>query len=151
MIKKIAFLSILFFALAQFSISQDTIVINDAWVREVPPGSSVSAAYMKIENTGNPDKLVSLSSEAAEKVELHNSKVDENSIATMELIEILDIPSESSVELKPGGMHIMLIGLKESLVGKETVKLTLDFENAGQVEINVPVKKGDHDAHEHHN
>lgn len=148
--RKIALLSILFFALVQFSYADDNIVIKNAWVREAPPGSSVSAAYMTIENKGESDTLVSISSELAENVELHTTKVDDNSVATMEMIDILEVPSNKSIELKPGGMHIMLIGLKESLVGKESVDLKLVFDKAGEVEIQAPVKKSGQQDHKHH-
>jgi len=147
---KIALFSILFFALAQFSYAEDQIVINDAWVREVPPGTFVSAVYMTIENKGEHDKLVSLSSEIAESAELHTSKVDENDVATMEMIKILDIPSNNTVKLEPGGMHVMLLGLKESLVGKEVVNLKLVFDKAGVVVVEVPVKKTGRMDHQHH-
>ena len=148
--RKIALLFILFFALVQFSYADDNIVIKDAWVREAPPGSSVSAAYMTIENKGESDTLVSISSELAENVELHTTKVDDNSVATMEMIDILEVPSNKSIELEPGGMHIMLIGLKESLIGKESVDLKLVFDKAGEVEIKAPVKKSGQQDHKHH-
>ncbi len=132
---------ILFFVLAQFSFAQDNIVISDAWVREVPPGTSMSAGYMTIENKAkNDDKLIGISSDVAESAELHISKVDENGVATMEMIKILDLPSGEAIELKPGGMHIMLIGLKESLVGKDSVRLNLNFEKSGEVKVEAPVK-----------
>lgn len=139
-----------FLALTLFSYADDSIVINNAWVREVPPGTSVSAAYMIIENKGDLDKLVGISSEAADKVELHTSNVDENAIATMEMIKVLEIPSDTKAELEPGGMHLMLIGLKESLVGKQSVKLELEFSNAGVIAVEVPVKKSAQMDHHHH-
>lgn len=147
---KFALFSILFLALGQFVYAEDQIVINDAWVREVPPGSSVSAVYLTIKNKGEDDNLVGLSSEIAESAELHTSKVDENGVATMEMIKVLDIPSDNTVKLEPGGMHIMLIGIKESLVGKETVNLKLVFDKAGVVTIEVPVKKSGQMDHHHH-
>ncbi|GJM15756.1 MAG: hypothetical protein DHS20C13_10830 [Thermodesulfobacteriota bacterium] len=144
-------LGVIFFAFAQFSSAEGDIAINDAWVREVPPGSSVSAIYMTIQSNGDEDdKLVSMSSKAAESAELHTSKVDSNGVATMEMIEVLDIPSNNSIDFQPGGMHIMLIGLKESLVGKDSVNLKLVFEKAGEVMIEVPVKKGQEGGHKHH-
>jgi len=142
---------ILFLALFQFSYAEDNIVISDAWVREVPPGTSVSALYMTIENKGNQDdKLTTMSSDVAESTELHISKVDENGVATMEMIKILDLPSGEAVELKPGGMHVMLIGLKESLVGKDSVRINLNFEKSGDVQIEAPVKNVRNPASGHH-
>jgi len=141
---------ILFFALAQFSFAQDNIVISDAWVREVPPGTSMSAGYLTIENKAkNDDKLIGISSDVAESAELHISKVDENDVATMEMIKTLDLPSGETIELKPGGMHIMLIGLKESLVGKDSVRLNLNFEKSGEVKVEAPVKSSGSSAGGH--
>lgn len=148
--KKTLSVGIFLILLTLFSYADDSILINDAWVREVPPGTSVSAVYMTIENKGGPDKLVDISSKVADKAELHTSKVDENDVATMEMIEVLEIPSDSKIELEPGGMHLMLIGLKESLVGKESVKLQLEFDKAGVVIVEVPVKKSAQIHHSHH-
>jgi len=148
--KKIFLLGIFFVILAQLCYADDNIVIKDAWVREVPPGTSVSAVYMTIENKGPSDKLVAISSEVSKAAELHTSKVDENGVATMELIKVLDIPSDSTIELEPGGMHLMLIGLKESLVGKKAVNVKLVFDKSGVVTIEVPVKKSAQMDHHHH-
>jgi len=139
--KKTVVALILFFALAQFTYAQDNIVIGDAWVRGVPPGSSVSAAYMTIENKGEEDdRLTGMSSDVAESAELHISKVSEDGISTMEMIKTLDIPSGKTAQLKPGGMHVMLIGLKESFAGKKYVTLNMHFEKSGVIKIEIPVK-----------
>lgn len=149
--KKLILPLILLFTLAQFSYAEDSIVISDAWVREVPPGTSVSAVYMTIENKGDQhDKLIGMSSDVAESAELHISKVDENGVATMEMIKMLDLPRGEAVEFKPGGMHIMLIGLKESLVGKDSVKLNLKFEKSEVVEVEAPVKSTKNSGSMHH-
>ena len=140
---------LIMFALAQFSYAGDLIEIENAWVREVPPGSSVSAAYMTINNKGEEDKLVGISSDISENVELHTSEVDENGVATMDMIKILVIPSGKTIELNPGGMHIMLIGLKDRLVDKESVSLKLTFEKSGEIMIKAPVKKSNMDTHMH--
>lgn len=151
MFKKVLVLSILLMFMAHIAISQEVMIINDAWLREVPPGSSVSAAYMTIQNKGNDDQLIAISSDVSETAKLHTSKVDDSGVATMEMINVLDIPSGKTVELKPGGMHIMLIGLKESLVGKESVNLKLHFNQAGDIQMEVPVKKSAGNTHHHHN
>ena len=150
MIKKLAVFALLFFSISIISISQETIVIKDAWVREVPPGSSVSAAYMTIVNNGGPDQLIAISSDGAKDVEIHTSIVDENDVSRMEMLDSLDIKSGQTVEFKPGGMHLMLIGLNESLIGKENVELKLEFKEAGEVVIQVPVKKDNNESHMHH-
>ncbi len=149
--KKVMFSLLMFLAFAPFSYAEGDIVVRDAWVREVPPGASVSAAYMTIENKGSQvDKLTALSSDAAENVEIHMSNVDENGIAKMERIKTLELPAGESLELKPGGMHVMLIGLKESLIGIESVTMNLSFEKAGDMLIKVPVKSMKSSGEVHH-
>ena len=129
--KKIILSLVLFLSLVHFSYAETGVVITDAWVREVPTGATVSAAYLTIENKGDmADKLMAISSDAAENVEIHMSSVDENGVAKMEMIKILELPSGEKVELKPGGKHFMLIGLKEPLVGKESITLILDFDKS---------------------
>lgn len=146
---KIIIVSILFFSFTPFLYARDNIVINNAWVREVPPGSSVSAVYMQIQNSGEDDSLIDISSGISESAELHTSKVDKDGVATMEMTTILEIPSNKSIELEPGGMHLMLIGLKETLVGKKSVSLKLVFDKAGEIKIEVPVKKSGMETHKH--
>ena len=142
---------ILFLAFVPLSLAQTNIVITDAWVREVPPGAQVSAAYLVLENKADQtDKLTAVSSDAAKDVELHNSKVDKDGVATMERVYTLEIPKGEVVELKPGGMHLMLIGLKEPLVGKDSIILNLTFEKSGNVVVEVPVKDLKNSGEHHH-
>ena len=149
--KRIMFLLLMFFAFVNVSYAEDGVVIRDAWVREVPPGASVSAAYMTIENKGGQvDKLTAISSDAAENVEIHMSNVDENGVAKMERIKILELSAGESLELKPGGMHVMLIGLKESLVGREYVTINFNFDKSGDIKIKVPVKSVKSSGEHHH-
>lgn len=149
--KKIFLSLVLFLSLVHFSYSEADIVITDAWVREVPTEATVSAAYLTIENKGDmADKLMAISSDAAENVEIHMSSVDKKGVAKMEMIKILELPAGEKVELKPGGMHFMLIGLKEPLVGKEKVNLILSFEKAEEINIQVPVKSIKNSGEDHH-
>ncbi len=147
----------LFLALAlalfafSYSHAEDTITVTDAWVREVPPASTISAAYMKIANSGSEDdKLVSASSTAAETAEIHLSSVDDKGVAKKEKVDGVAVPAGGAAELKPGSYHIMLIGLKEPLEDGENVEIVLDFENAGQVTVSAPVKGMDKQSHEDH-
>ena len=149
--KKIFLSLVLLLSLVHFSYAEGDVVITDAWVREVPPGATVSAAYLTIENRGDmADKLMTVSSDAAENVEVHMSSVDEKGVAKMEMIKILELPPGEKVELKPGGMHFMLIGLKEPLVGKENVNLILSFDKAEEINIQVPVKSMKNSGEDHH-
>lgn len=140
-------------ALLAFSYSnaEDTITVTDAWVREVPPTSTITAVYLKITNNGGEDdKLVSASSTAAETAEIHLSSVDDKGVAKMEKVDGVTVPAGGAAELKPGSYHIMLIGLNEPLTDKENVEIVLDFENAGKITVNAPVKGMDKQSQEDH-
>ncbi len=124
--------------LAGLSLAQPKIEVKDAWVREVPPNSKMSAAYMVIENKGKEaDKLVDASNNVSEITELH-----ETIEGRMRRVRAIDIPADGKVELKPGGLHVMLINLKKPLKEGDTVELTLKFEKSGEVKVQAPVKKG---------
>ncbi len=124
--------------LVGLSLAQPKIEVKDAWVREVPPTSKMSAAYMVIENKGKEaDKLVDASNNVSEITELH-----ETIEGRMRRVRAIDIPADRKVELKPGGLHVMLINLKKPLKEGDTVELTLKFEKSGEVKVQAPVKKG---------
>ncbi|WP_340695045.1 copper chaperone PCu(A)C [Hydrogenobacter thermophilus] len=121
------------------------IEVKDAWVREVPPVSSMSAAYMVIENKGDaPDKLVGASTNIAKVVELH-----ETVGGKMRKVKALEIPPGKSVELKPGGYHLMLINLTEKPKEGQKVEITLKFEKSGEVKVKADVKKSEGGMHMH--
>ncbi|CAK0769396.1 periplasmic copper chaperone A [uncultured Gammaproteobacteria bacterium] len=113
--------------------------IDQPWVRETPKGAQAGAAYMALSNTGAaPDRLLGGSSPMADKVELH-THIDDNGVMRMRKIDAVEIaPGEPSV-LRPGGMHIMLIGLKGQIKQGTPVPLTLRFERGGEVTISMPV------------
>ena len=114
------------------------IEVKDAWVREVPPTSKASAAYMVLENKGDqPDKLISATNNVSKVTELHET-VD----GKMRRINAIEVPAGKSVELKPGGLHIMLINLEKPIKEGDNVELTLKFEKSGEIKITAPVKKG---------
>lgn len=120
------------------ALAQPKIEVKEAWVREVPPTSRMSAAYMVIENKGNqPDRLIDASNNVSEVTELHET-VD----GKMRRIKAIEVPAGGKVELKPGGLHIMLINLKKPLREGDTVELTLRFEKSGEIKIQAPVRKG---------
>ncbi|MFN3976617.1 MAG: copper chaperone PCu(A)C [Aquificaceae bacterium] len=133
--------------LTGLALAQPKIEVKDAWVREVPPTSKMSAAYMIIENKGNEaDKLIEASNNASKITEIH-----ETIGGKMRRVNALEIPAGSKVELKPGGYHIMLINLNKPLKEGEKVEITLKFEKSGEIKVEAPVKKGMGGMHHHHN
>ncbi len=118
---------------------QGDIHIMKPWSRPLPPVSANGAAYMTLVNKGNtPDKLVSVSTPMAMKAELHTHTM-EGGMMKMRRVEAIEIvPGKPSV-LKPGGHHVMMMGLKEPLVEGKSYPLTLTFERAGTVEGTVRI------------
>jgi len=122
--------------------------ITNAWARATPGGAENGAAYVTIESA-TPDRLAGVETPVAKKAELHEMKT-ENGIAKMRPLGPIDLPAGQPVTLKPGGMHIMLMGLKQQLRPGQSFPLTLHFARAGDREVSVAVEKvgamrmGDH-------
>jgi copper(I)-binding protein len=115
--------------------------IGNPWTRATPKGAAVAGAYLTISNKGTePDRLIGGSSAAASRFEVH-SMVTEQGVAKMRPITGgLEIKPGETVELKPGSLHVMWLGLKQPLAKGEKIKGTLEFEKAGKVEIEYAVE-----------
>lgn len=127
--------------------------VQNPWARATPPTAKNGAAYMVITGGGAGDRLVSASAPVSERVELHTHIMD-GGVAKMREVPAIEVPANGVVELKPGGLHVMLIGLKAPLKEGGTFPLTLKFEKQGTVTVQVPVKAlgamgdaGGHGAH----
>jgi copper(I)-binding protein len=104
------------------------------------PGGSNSAAYMTIKNSGNEaDRLLSVDCDFAEAVEMHISEMKDG-VMTMHQVDGIDVPAKGQAELKPGGLHVMLIGLKRELKAGDMVVLTLNFEKSGLITANAEIR-----------
>lgn len=126
------------------------IAIDHPWARPAPAGRT-GAAYFSLANRGEPDRLVSAVSPMARKVELHTSATDASGVARMRPVGALELPAGGEAELVPGGMHLMMFGLGEALREGQRFPLTLTFERAGAIVVEVAVEKGTGaaEAHEH--
>ena len=125
------------------------ITIADAWSRATAPGAKIAAGYMTIRNASRtPDKLMSASSPAADKVQTHVT-VKDGDIFRMREVKGYDIPAGGSFELKPGGAHLMLVNIKAPFKEGTKVALTLRFERAGEVRTELHVGRLDASAHQH--
>ncbi len=115
--------------------------ITDAYARAVPPGQPNSAVFLTLTNgSAAPRALVAAESPAAETVELH-THLHEDGMMRMRRVERIEVPAEGSVSLQPGGLHLMLIGLKGDLAPGDQVDLTLSFDDGTQVQVLAPVRK----------
>ena len=122
------FLSLLlsFPALAQVDVEQP-------WTRATAPGATVAGGYMVIRNKGGaPDRLVSASSPAAARVELH-VHMHEGGMMKMREVPGYEVPAKGSFELKPGGAHLMFVDIKRPFKEGEKIPVKLKFEKAGEV------------------
>jgi periplasmic copper chaperone A len=118
----------------------DSIQIADPSVRAVPPGQDQTGAYLTLHNTGKQGhSLVKATSPAARVTELH-TVVDEGGMKMMRPVAKMDIAAGSETRLQPGGLHIMLIGLKQPLTEGAQVSITLVFEDGSQKSISAPVR-----------
>ncbi|MEM8951899.1 MAG: copper chaperone PCu(A)C [Pseudomonadota bacterium] len=116
------------------------VMIHDGWARASIGSAPNSAAYMTLMTHGDAaDKLVGATTPVAETVELHNHII-EGDIAKMREVEAIEVKPGEMATLEPGGYHVMLIGLKEPLTAGEVLPLTLTFEQAGEVTLEVPIK-----------
>ncbi|MER2528967.1 MAG: copper chaperone PCu(A)C [Candidatus Competibacter denitrificans] len=115
--------------------------IENARLPEMPPAAKTAAIYLDIVNSGAADRLLSAQAEAtANQTELHATQF-EGDMMRMRKVEAVDLAAGTTTALKPGGLHIMLIELKQPLRASQSVPLALRFEKAGTVQITVPVLK----------
>ena len=114
--------------------------IDGAYARASIPNAPNSAAFFVIKNNSDKDiAITSANSDIAEKNELH-THIKENQMLKMMKIEKLVVPAKSSLELKSGGDHVMLIGLKKELKAGDEISLELSFSDGDKKSIKVPVK-----------
>ena len=117
------------------------LTIERPWSRATPPAAKVGAGYLVVTNRGQAaDRLSAASSPAAGRVEIHEMKMDGGVMRMRELAQGLAVPPGASVELKPGGYHLMLRELPAPLVAGTRVPMTLVFERAGRVDIELKVE-----------
>jgi copper(I)-binding protein len=117
------------------------VVINDPYVRAVPPGQTVSAAFMVFENKSDKAlAVINAHSEIADVVELH-THTHKDGMMQMRRIEKIDLPAQAKTTLKPGGLHIMLIDLKQDIKPGQMINITLDLSDGSQKAIQAPVRK----------
>ncbi|MFZ4480577.1 MAG: copper chaperone PCu(A)C [Rhodoferax sp.] len=137
-LKSLAFIA----ALTCSTAHAQTVEVKDAWVRTSVPGQKATGAFMKI-TAKDGAKLVGASSPAAGVTEVHEMKMEGDVMKMRAIPGGLDIAAGKTLELKPGGYHVMLMDLKAALVKDSTVALTLMFKDAkgaeSKVELKVPV------------
>lgn len=126
--------------------------VTHATVRALPPGITNTAVYLTINNNSDsPVKLVSASSNIAEKVELHEHSYNDG-MMTMRQMDVIEIAAGESISLQPGGYHLMMFGLKQSLKPKQQIDIQLQFSDGSDFTLKaLAVKPGEEaSTHSHH-
>lgn len=118
---------------AMIGLLSGPVTLEKAIVRAVPGAGDDAAAYVRIVNTGEADRLVAVSCACVERVEIH--KVDRSGERpTMVALPALDVPANGMVEIRPGSpLHLMLMGVKAPIPAGSSIELSLRFEKAGTI------------------
>jgi copper(I)-binding protein len=147
---------ILILVLIAFSLSacgaEQRIEVRDAWMRPAAQGEN-GAIYFVIHNRGSKaDALTRVSSDIADAVELHQSKMN-GDVMQMQQLDSVPLEASSETNFEPGGLHVMLVGLNEDLKVGDEIEITLHFASFEDITLMVPVSdmpvSGDHSAQAH--
>lgn len=137
--------------LAAHDYTLGAIEIGHPAARAAPPAARTGAGYLTLTNTGaGEDRLVAASGAIAARIEIHETTVTDG-VARMRPLDGLLLPPGQTVALEPGGVHLMLIGLSAPLTEGESVPVTLTFEQAGEIEVELAVETmspGDDHGHD---
>jgi copper(I)-binding protein len=115
--------------------------IAHPWSRATPQGAKVAGGYLKITNAGQAaDRLLGGATEVSGRVEVHEMRMDKGVMVMREVKGGLEIKPGATVELKPGGLHLMFMDLKRQLAKDERIKGSLQFEKAGKVDVEFTVE-----------
>ena len=130
--------------------AQDILIMNPIAASSLTSASKTGAVYLSIMNMGkDSDQLIGISTPAAESAMLHKSK-DENGVMKMEMLDQLEIPAGTTIDILPGHMHIMLMGLKSQLKIGDHVPFELVFKTSGKISVDAVVRKIDDMANMKH-
>ncbi len=128
-------------SLAETTPSNEHISFNVPWIRAMPPMVMSTAGYAEIHNSSHvADKLIRIWSPTINKIEIHQTK-QVDGVFKMLPAENTTIPPKGKLVLQPGGYHLMLMGIKSSLVENENILINFEFERAGVVQMNFPIRK----------
>lgn len=123
------------------SLALAEVTVKEAWIPEAPPSAQAMGAFMTIENSdAQAVKVVKASAPNFDRVELHES-IEENGMHKMVAQPFLSIPAKGSLELKPGGYHVMLIGVQQPSKAGDVIPIELTLDNGQKLMVNTSVYK----------
>ncbi|MEM9989746.1 MAG: copper chaperone PCu(A)C, partial [Pseudomonadota bacterium] len=115
------------------------IEVEANFVRAPSVGAPATAGYLTL-TAAEADALISATTDMAETMELHTMTMN-NGVMSMRPVSEIELPAGTPVELKPGGLHLMLMNPKDELASLDEVDITLNFENAAPVVVTLPVRQ----------
>lgn len=131
----------LILALCAPAFADDSVSVEGAWTRATPPGAVNSATYAQLHNSGAEERtVIAASTKAANEVQLH-TVIDEDGLMKMRQVTAISIPAGGMAELKPGGYHIMMLGIHDQLRDGESVDIELEFANGEKMTFTSPIQK----------
>jgi copper(I)-binding protein len=148
MLNKIAFAVTTLIAIGAFTaapaaaddVKVGSLQISAPWARATPKGAAVGGGYLRITNTGTaPDRLIGGSTSIAGRLEIHEMSMSGSTMKMRQVSGGVEIKPGQSVELKPGGLHIMFVNLKQQLQQGQHFTAMLQFEKAGKVDVNFSI------------
>ena len=120
--------------------SPTVITADQPWARATPPGAKTGAIYLTLRNNGNEtDRLIGVEGDLGDHLAVH-SHVMADGMAQMRPVDGVDIPAHGQVDFKPGGYHIMVMGLHAPLIAGQQAKVTLILQKAGRVPLNAVIR-----------
>jgi copper(I)-binding protein len=145
MMRRAMLLGAAFWLIAAAAVAEDYsaggLTVVSPWSRATPRGLTVAAVYMTIRNDGaTPDRLLDGTTPAASRFEIHSTVIEDGVARMRPVTGGLEIAPGKTVELKPGALHVMLLGVKQPMREGDRVKATLTFERAGSVDIEFVVR-----------
>jgi copper(I)-binding protein len=139
MLKRTLILATAAALIAGGAIAAGAVQIDGAWSRPAPQGGT-GVGYVTLTSRGKPDRLLSASTPVAERIEIHESMVMDGKAMMHPRPGGVTLPADKAVTLAPGGLHMMMIGLKKPLKVGEAVPVTLKFEKAGAIQASFAVR-----------
>jgi len=122
--------------------SEPEIKIGETWGRISPKSAANAAFYMEIQNYGNAaDRLIGAESSGCGKTQIHETRIDEQGVASMQHIEEIDIPASSTIMFEIGGLHVMCLDKQREFVAGNRIPVTLVFQKSGEIIIEAEIRE----------
>ena len=133
-------IALAFLAIPNYSHSTEKVEITKAWLRATPPSAKAAGGYLVITNTTGVDEtLIGVEFSQAGKSEIHEMKMNDGVMEMRPLKLGIKIPTGETISLKPGGFHLMFMGMKSQLKDGQNYRIKLTFTHSGTMEIDFPV------------